>query len=68
MWGRYRDNKAKHIADIYQNEIHPEEYLSRERKTRNDKIKEVAGCIMLGAFVILSLLLWYAYEGFSVMW
>lgn len=41
------------LADIYQNEMHPELYLKRQKEIRRRKIEEVVGGILL--FILLAL-------------
>lgn len=63
-----RNRKARHIAEVYATEIHPEEYLRREREIRRDNIIEVVSAILLIPIVIFLIKAWFAYEGFSVQW
>ena len=65
---RYKERKARHIAEVYQNEIHPEEYLRREREIRRENRKELVYLLILVICAALALELWYAYEGFAVQW
>ena len=65
---RYKERKARHVFEVYQNEIHPEEYLRREREIRRENRKELVYILILVICAALALELWYAYEGFVVKW
>lgn len=65
---KMKDRKAQHVKEVYDTEINPEEYLRREREIRKNKIIEVVSVVFLIFLGYALVKLWFAYEGFSIMW
>lgn len=65
---KLKEKRARHIADVYQNEIYPEEYLRREREIRKNNIVEAVSAVLLFILVIFLIKLWFVVEGFSIQW
>ena len=68
IFKKLKEKRARHIADVYQNEIYPEEYLRREREIRKNNIVEAVSAVLLFILVIFLIKLWFVVEGFSIQW
>ena len=62
------DRKNRHIAEVMQNEINPEEYLRREREISRGNIIETVSVLLLIPLAYLIVKLWFAIECFSIQW
>lgn len=62
------DRKHRHIAEVMQNEINPEEYIRREREIRRGNIIASVSVFLLIPLAYLIVKLWFAVEGFSIQW
>ena len=68
IFKKINDRKTKHIAEVMQNEINPEEFLRREREIRKGDIIETVSILLLIPLAYLIVKLWFAVEGFSIQW
>lgn len=68
IFKKFKARKARHIAEVMQNETNPEEFLRREREIRKGNIVEAVSAVILVLLAYFLVKLWFAYEGFSIQW